>query len=292
MVTHDRQTAGVPALVLSDGFRCLLPCNPFAHCFNPPCLSFPMGRRSWATPEQLEFLRSYTHELPKAKAGTGQNVLYRHIAQDFLVLWEPEPVAPHTAPTATASELKDLAKTRLHDVSFALTCVYSTFNGYHQRVVNWYKTYLKDSKKNHSQGPYQKQHPLDLTGRSARKKPPYQLHQAYSVVHWRPTGSPLRREVNDLWIKRQDDAVSTPLIPFIKEGGDIISLTRLQFHMAVMQWKCSLLSTDELATLRDWIDEQRALNDCPWADEAEAYGGELVAENRHLQRSVICPLLT
>jgi hypothetical protein len=46
------------------------------------------------------------------------------------------------------------------------------------------------------------------------------------------------------------------------------------------------MSPDEAATLQDWIDRQRALNDRPWAIEADAYGDELVAENRHIQRSV------
>lgn len=250
-----------------------------------------MGRRPWATPEQLEFLRSYLHELPQAKAGTGQNVLYARVAQDFLVRWEAEPVSPHTAPDATASERKDLAASRLQDVRSISTYVYSTADCRHQRVVYWYKEFLKKSSKNRSlTKPYQKQHPLDLTGRSARKKPPYQLHQAYSVIHWRPTGSPLRLEVNDLWTKRQDDMVRGLLNPFIKEGGDIISLTRLQFHMAVMQWKCGSLSPDDLATLRDWIDEQRVLNERPWAVEANAYGDDLAAENRHMQRFVTRPL--
>ena len=80
------------------------------------------------------------------------------------------------------------------------------------------------------------------------------------------------------------------LSPFVKSSGGIESLSRLQFHMVVMQWKCSLLSSDELATIHDWIAEQRALNDCPWAVEAKAYGDDLVAENRHIQRSVDCPL--
>jgi len=156
----------------------------------------------------------------------------------------------------------------------------------------WYKEFLKVSSKNRSQAPYQKQRPLDLTGRSTRKKPPYQLHQVYSVIHWRPTDSPLQHEVNDLWIKRQDDVVSKHLNPFFKEGIDIISLTRLQFHMAVMQWKCSSLSPEELATLSDWINKKQALNDCPWAVEAEAYGDDLAAENRHIQGSVVCSLST
>ena len=167
--------------------------------------------------------------------------------------------------------------------------MYSTIDFQHQRVKNWYKQFLKKSKDDRSQGPYQKPRTLDLTGRSARKKPPYQLHQAFSVLHWRPKNSPLRREVKDLWEKRQEDAVHQLLNPYIKGGGNIVSLTRLHFHMTVMQWKCSMLSSDESATLYDWIDGQRALNERPWAEETKACGDDLVAENQHIQRSVIIP---
>lgn len=156
--------------------------------------------------------------------------------------------------------------------------------------MEWYKKYLKKqkliTKNGRSQEPYLNQRPLDLTGRSARKKPPYQLHQAFSVLYWRPNDSPLRREVNSLWEKRHDNAVKECLDPHVKASGGVASLSRLQFHMAVMLWKCSSLSPDELATLHGWIDEQRALNGCPWAAEADAYGDSLVAENRHIQRSV------
>jgi len=102
---------------------------------------------------------------------------------------------------------------------------------------------------------------------------------------------PLRCEVNDLWAKRQDDVVHQSLNPFIKSSKGITSLDRLQFHIAVMQWKCSLLSPDESETLRIWIREQKALNESPWAVETAEYGDSLVAENRYMQRSVPYPLL-
>ena len=172
--------------------------------------------------------------------------------------------------------------------------MYSTVDGHHQRVTEWYKTYLKKEKEKakggRSQEPYLNQRPIDLTGRSARKKPPYQLHQAFSILHWRPNDSPLRREVDCLWANRQDAMVHESLAPFVKASGGVLSLSRLQFHMAVMQWKCSSLSPAELATLQSWIDEQRALNSCPWTVEAETYGNDQVAENRHIQRFVIHPV--
>ena len=285
MVTRDRQTADT-TLDPCDGFR-YMSSNDSVQClFSSPFTSLSMGRRPWATPEQLKFLHSHTHELPQAKAGTGLNVLYARVAKDFLVHWEAEPYSTHKAPTATASELEDLAKAQLNDVRFTLVCVYSTVDGRQQRVTNWYKRFLKGSGDGRSPGPYKKPHALDLTGRSARKKPPYQLHQAFSVLHWRPKDSPLRREVNDLWAKRQDDEACRFLSPFIKKSRSIISLTRLQFHMVVMEWKCSMLHLNELATLRSWIDEQRALNERPWAEEAKVYGDDLVAENRHIQRLI------
>lgn len=250
-----------------------------------------MGRPSWASPEQLKFLRSYQHELPQAKAGTGLNVLYARITQEFMAQWEPEPFSPHTAPTATSEELIEKAKVRLLGVRFTFTYVRSIVDSQRQRVTNWYKELLKSSKKGCSQGPYQRPRPLDLTGRSARKKPPYQPPQAFSILYWRPKDSLLRHQVNDLWAERQSDAVRGSLNPFINADKNIMSLTRLQFHMAVMQWKCSLLSPDELETLHSWIDEQRVLNDCPWAEEAKAYGDGLAAENRHMQWLVIHLLL-
>ena len=169
--------------------------------------------------------------------------------------------------------------------------MFSAVDGQHQRVTKWYKTHLKKEKEKSkggcSQEPYSKQRPIDLTGRSARKKPPYQLHQVFSVLHWRPNSSPLRHEVDRLWANRQDVVVHESLGPFVKASGGVSSLNRLQFHMAVMQWKCSLLSPAELATLQGWIDEQRALNSCPWAVEADTYGDDQVAKNRHIQKFVI-----
>ena len=66
-----------------------------------------------------------------------------------------------------------------------------------------------------------------------------------------------------------------------------MSLSQLQFHMAIMQWKCSLLSPNELVTVRSWIDEQQTLSGCPWAMEASTYEDKLVAENQHIQRFII-----
>lgn len=157
MVTHTPRTADVLSPALSDTFYCLSLNGSEAHLFTSLCVSLlPMGRRSWATDEQLKFLHSYTSELSKAKAGIGHNVLYLQIAEDFLVRWEAEPltsvaalaasraarVAPSTTPdtspttpdtspitqadprSLTPEELKAYAKTRLQNVCFILVCVF------------------------------------------------------------------------------------------------------------------------------------------------------------------------
>ena len=251
-----------------------------------------MGRPTTWTPEQLDFLRSYIPKLPEAKIKGGLNVLYQTITLEFLSRWKPGSTAGRAEPNASPAKLDEATITQHYSVSSTSTCVYSTVDDWHQRIQNWYKEVrkTKNSKGGRLREPYPKQRPLDLTGRSARKKPPYQLHQAFSVLYWRPQGSPLRHEVDDLWAKRQDNATCGLLNSFVKSSGGIGSLGRLQFHMVVMQWKCSLLSPDELAIIHDWIDGQQALNDCPWAVEANAYGDSLIAENRHIQRSVDCPI--
>ena len=72
--------------------------------------------------------------------------------------------------------------------------MFSTIDGQHQHITEWYKTHKKEKEKSkggHSQEPYSKQHPIDLTGQSAQKKPPYQLHQVFLVLHWHPNSFPL-----------------------------------------------------------------------------------------------------
>ena len=115
MATRHRQTANA-ALVSSDGFRFILSNVSVPCSFSSPFPSPPMGRRPWATPEQLVFLHSYTHQLAQAKAGSGLNVLYARVTQDFQISWTPEPYSPLKAPTATPSQLDELTKAQLYDV--------------------------------------------------------------------------------------------------------------------------------------------------------------------------------
>ena len=90
-----------------------------------------MGRRTWTTPVQLEFLSSRVPELPGAKAGIGMNVLYAQIAQEFLTRWGAESFTIEAAEAVirlepdfnpkeeiviTPERLKALAETRLRNV--------------------------------------------------------------------------------------------------------------------------------------------------------------------------------
>ena len=63
--------------------------------------------------------------------------------------------------------------------------------------------------------------------------------------------------------------------------------------MAVMRWKCSLLNSDEITALQDWIDEQqkarRKAQGLSWSEEANEYGDNLFAENNHIQWYALSP---
>ena len=84
MVTHGRQTVGVLPPVLGNTLSYLLSNDTTLRLFTLPRVSFLMGRRTWTTPVQLDFLFSRVPELPGAKAGIGMNVLYAQITQEFL----------------------------------------------------------------------------------------------------------------------------------------------------------------------------------------------------------------
>jgi hypothetical protein len=51
-----------------------------------------MGRRPWATAEQLQFLHSKVPELARAKATTGLNNFYIGVSQEFRTKWKLEPI--------------------------------------------------------------------------------------------------------------------------------------------------------------------------------------------------------
>jgi len=126
-------------------------------------------------------------------------------------------------------------------------------------AMSWYKNHRKSSAKN-----TQPTMLLDLTSKNLWKPLPYQLHQAYSIRYHRPADSPLREVVQDLWDHREEQLVVDLLSPFMKTGGVDTDDTNtsdtntddadtsessdksLKFHNAVMRWKCSSLTEEEL----------------------------------------------
>ena len=128
-----------------------------------------------------------------------------------------------------------------------------------------------------------------MSGKSNHKKPPYQPHQAYSILHWRPKGSLLRLEVEDLWARRNEDSVQETLKLFLKETtkGPASTSEKLLFHMAVMRWKCSIMAPNEHTTLHNRIKEQKsskeAMRTLPWSVEASEHGDGLFTENTYVQ---------
>jgi hypothetical protein len=161
-----------------------------------------------------------------------------------------------------------------------------------QRIKYWYLEERKKEKYSHLPSSEPAPRVLDLTGKSKRKKLPYQPHQAMSILHWRPKDSPLRREVEDLWVRRTEDSVHEALKPFLKETvkASASSSQKLLFHMAVMRWKYTLLTDTESTALHNWIDEQHMLKDqtrtLPWSEEASEHGDDLFSENLLTQRYV------
>lgn len=110
-------------------------------------------------------------------------------------------------------------------------------------------------------------------------------------MFWKPKGSKLREEVKDLWARRNKPYVCETLKPFLNDTikASTSSSEKLLFHMAVMRWKCSLLTPDEVTVLHDWIDEQQRLKEktqaLPWSEEAGKHGDDVFAEN--IQRYVV-----
>ena len=126
---------------------------------------------------------------------------------------------------------------------------------------------------------------LDLTGKTARKPTAYQLHHAYSIRYHRDADSQLRKEVDDLWDRRGDEDVIEQLAAFTK-SNNLSSDSRLNFHNAVMRWKCSLLTDEELQEMAEWIAnsvaEKEEVISKPWKAGQVEEG--LSAENEYIQR--------
>ena len=113
----------------------------------------------------------------------------------------------------------------------------------------------------------------------------YQLHHTYSIRYHQDADSPLRKEVNDLWDQQGDEDVIEQLAPFTK-ADDPSGDSRLNFHNAVMCWKCSLLTDEELQEMAEWIAnsvaEKEEVISKPWKAGQVEEG--LSVENEYIQR--------
>lgn len=109
-------------------------------------------------------------------------------------------------------------------------------------------------------------------------------------LYWQPKDSPLRREVEDLWVRRKEGPVHKTLKPFLKDTFRASTTTseKLLFHMAVMRWKYSLLTPSQQTAVQNWIHEEYMLKEkvqiFPWSEEACKHGDHLFAENTYIQR--------
>lgn len=133
---------------------------------------------------------------------------------------------------------------------------------------------------------------LDLTGKADRKPAPQQFHHAYSIRFYRPKDSPLRKEVEGLWKQREEQSVITKLTPFMTTGSFNV---HLDFHNAVMRWKCSLLTDEERQEHQDWINQNALEKEKEMKEPWRAMRGEDddvdTTENEHIQRYASLPLL-
>lgn len=84
-----------------------------------------MGRRPWATPDQLEYLKSWLPHLPRAKETIGLQTLYKQVYEGFIVKWQPDPAVP--VPGMSSEQLADKAKDILRDVRAQLSTSTSPF---------------------------------------------------------------------------------------------------------------------------------------------------------------------
>ena len=103
----------------TDNFPPLVTCSLSSSIHRPLLLRIAiiqeMGRRSWATPEQLEFLKTFIPLLPRAKGTTGLKTLYAQVHEGFLEKWPNlEPVLPE--PGSPIQDPVVLARKKLLDV--------------------------------------------------------------------------------------------------------------------------------------------------------------------------------
>jgi len=246
-----------------------------------------MGRPHWGTEEQVAFLESFIAGLDLAKVTCTLKTEYERISVEFMKKWPTQPSAEEMASEKDPKKLKVLVDNRRRSVSrLVLAFLRACADQFCQQIQEWYKTRRKAGTQPQSKGI------LDLTGKTQRKPTPYQLHHAYSIRYYREAGSPLRTEVDDLWNRRAAGDVIEQLSPFSK-AKDLSTGSRLNFHNAVMRWKCSSLDEEEIQEMEEWIannvvEKEQDISK-PWkAGEDE---DELSAENEYIQRYALLKLI-
>ena len=250
----------------------------------------PVGRPPWTTPEQTDFLKTFVPRLEAEKKRIGLKAFYDQIAVEFQGRWPAEPTSKEKLLSSDPAKLKAAAISRQVDVRRSFCLMLPPFSDWTpQQIHQWYKT-LRKSIKN---PPPPKPIFLDLTAARGRRPTPLQFHHAYSIRYFRPDNSPLRVEVKDLWDRRQEQEVIDLLSDFL-DDETTAGTTQLNFHNAVMRWKCSLMNEEERNDLQKWIDEstleKSVIQDYPWKAGLEDGADELSAENEYFQRCVTSPM--
>jgi len=75
-----------------------------------------MGRRRWATPEQVVYLKSFLHRRQQAKETTGLKALYEETYDGFFKKWGAEPVKPVPGVIESEAVIVANAKKKLYNV--------------------------------------------------------------------------------------------------------------------------------------------------------------------------------
>ena len=129
---------------------------------------------------------------------------------------------------------------------------------------------------------------LDLSGKQTRKKPPLQPWQAFSIIYYRPTNSPLRREVDALFNQRNDSAAVKYLAKYLPPDVDMSTIDRLRFLSAFLRERCTRLSSEEEVKVKAYIEEhslqEGERRDQPWFLDDNYEDKPLLAENRFIQQ--------
>ena len=95
---------------------------PFSVCLSPiPVAVIPkMGRNSWASPIQRNWLKSFLPMLPQAKETTSLEMFYIQVYEAFLKKWDPEPIVSPLEESLSPEQLTERAKKRLKKVRVIL----------------------------------------------------------------------------------------------------------------------------------------------------------------------------